>query len=64
MSQKMWYYLTQESFFDYMYKVWFLPDFSIWICQLFSLRYVSYKNIFFLVQREGVCTLYILVWTS
>jgi hypothetical protein len=32
MSQKMWYFLTQENFFYYMYKVWFLLDFSIWIC--------------------------------
>jgi hypothetical protein len=37
----------KRVFFDYMYKVQFSPDFSIWIFQLFSLRsrHVSYINI-------------------
>jgi hypothetical protein len=42
----------QEFFFDYMYKVWFLPNLSIWIYQFFCLRHVIYKNLFFLVQHE------------
>ncbi len=46
----------QESFFDSMYKDWFLSSISIWICQIFCLRYVIYKNIFFLVQRELLVT--------
>jgi hypothetical protein len=41
-----------ESFFYYMYKVWFLPNVSIWIYQFFCLKHVIYKNIFFLVQCE------------
>ncbi len=34
----------KRIFFDYRYKVRFSPNFSIWICQLFSLRHVNYKK--------------------
>jgi hypothetical protein len=51
-SRKTWYSLIQERFFDYLYKVWFLPSLSIWICQFFCLKHVMYKNLFFLVQHE------------
>jgi hypothetical protein len=33
-SRNTWYSLTQERFFDYMYKVWFLPK----ICQFFLIE--------------------------
>ncbi len=63
-SQKMWYSLTQESFFDYMYKVRFSPDFSIWIFQLFRLRHVSYKNISSWCNMKVFTRYSNLVWTS
>ncbi len=63
-SEKMWYSLTQKSFFYYMYKVWFLADFSIWICQLFSLRHVSYKNISSWCNVRVFAHYNNLVWTS